>query len=155
MIWYLKPSLTTVIVTLLLGAAVPGLAGRFVELASDDTISGLPGRAGSTGEPSIQAQIDAASDGDVILLGRGRFVGPIDFRGKRITIRGVGPGTVIVGPSNGSAVRFESGEGRGSVIDSLTITGGKATDGGGIRVINSAPTLQRLVVYRNRASGLG
>lgn len=133
------------VIAVSLCVAAQGFAGRIGRVASD----------GTDRPTSIQSQIDAASDGDIILLEKGRFDGPIDFRGKRITIRGVGPETVLVGPSDGSAVRFTSGEGRGSVLESLTVTGGSAVNGGGIHVTNAAPTLQRLVIFNNRASGLG
>lgn len=143
------------VITISLCVATQGFGGRIGVVASDGKKAGSVASAGTDRTISIQSQIDAASDGDIILLEKGRFDGPIDFRGKRITIRGVGPETVLVGPSDGSAVRFTSGEGRGSVLESLTVTGGNAVNGGGIHVTNAAPTLQRLVIFNNRASGLG
>jgi hypothetical protein len=155
MISCFKASITLFFISLSAWATTQDLVGRTVRFSPNDTSAGsaIPSKVVVVG--SIQARIDAASDGDTILLERGRYVGPINFRGKRITLRGVGPETVLVGPASGSVVCFDSGEGRGSVLESLTITEGDAADGGGIRVFNAAPTLQRLVIFNNRASGLG
>ena len=80
---------------------------------------------------SIQAAIDSSSDGDVIILSAGEYVGDIDYKGKAITIRGVGRKSLIRGTGTGSVVSFTSGETSASVLDSVRITGGNAARGGG------------------------
>lgn len=48
---------------------------------------------------SIQAAVDAAHPGDIIQLGEGRYDGGILVTTNRLTIRGVGRGTVLTPPS--------------------------------------------------------
>lgn len=104
---------------------------------------------------SIQAAVDAAEPGDVLLLAKGRYDGDVDFDGKALTIRGVGAGTVLVGSGEGPVVRFDSGEGATSVLDSVTVRGGRATRGGGILVSGADPVIVRCHIVRNRASSQG
>lgn len=106
----------------------------------------------SDGE-SIQSAIDDAVDGDRIQVAAGTFPENLDFRGKRITVAGAGPETVIVG--DGPVVRFTSGEGRHSVLDSVQLTGGATDQGGAILVRNASPTIQRCVLFGNRAQDNG
>lgn len=104
---------------------------------------------------SIQAAIDDARDGDVVRLVAGTWVEDIDFRGKAIAVVGNGPSTVLQGTGAGPVVTFASGETAASVLDSLTITGGAATRGGGILVDGASPTIVRNRVLRNRAHAQG
>lgn len=104
---------------------------------------------------SIQAAIDAAVDGDTIMVAEGTYAGDLDFDGKAIAVVGRGPASVVVGTGTGPVVRFDSGETAASVLDSFTITGGAAVVGGGILVENASPTILRNVVTANRASGQG
>ncbi|MEZ5063467.1 MAG: hypothetical protein R3B81_01980 [bacterium] len=86
---------------------------------------------------TIQAAIDAATDGDVIELANGTFTGvgnrDIDFLGKAITIRSVSgnPETCVVdaeyahgggGECNVRGFIFRTGEDSDSVLDGVTIT---------------------------------
>ncbi len=121
-------------------------------------ISASPGHAASVpvspGE-NLQAAIDAASAGDVLELGAGRYDGDIDFGGKAVTVRGVGTETVIRGTGDGPVVTFSSGEGTDSVLDSVTVTGGEAARGGGILIDGASPTVLRCAIVRNRAAAQG
>jgi hypothetical protein len=107
---------------------------------------------------SIQAAIDAAADGDVVSVAAGTFTENIDFAGKAITVVGAGPASVIHGLGTGPVVTFASGETSDSVLDSFTITGGVAENGGGILIAGTSPTIVRNVITgnaaRNRGSGL-
>jgi hypothetical protein len=49
-------------------------------------------------------------------------------------------------------VTFASGESFDSVLDSVTVRGGRATEGGGVHISNSSPTVIRTVITENRAS---
>jgi hypothetical protein len=105
--------------------------------------------------PTIQAAIDAAPEGAVVSVAPGRYVENIDFLGKAIVVDGAGPDSVIDGGGKGSVVRMVNGEGASSVLDSFTITGGLANNGGGIEIQDSSPTILRNVIAGNSASGAG
>lgn len=104
---------------------------------------------------SIQVAIAGASDGDVIRVATGVYQEEIDFLGKAITVVGAGPDSVIQGDLTGSVVRFASGEGPQSVLDSFTITGGGSEFGGGIYISDSSPLIVRNVIAGNSASNRG
>ena len=104
---------------------------------------------------TIQAAIEAAVDGDVVSVSAGEHEGDIDFLGKAIRVVGRGEATVLRGSGLGSVVRFTSGEGNDSVLDSVLVTGGNAQRGGGVLVLGSSPTIVRSFVMGNRASAQG
>jgi hypothetical protein len=104
---------------------------------------------------SIQAAIDASTDGDVIAVSAGTYNENIDLRGKAITLVGAGPDSVIRGTGTGPVVTITSGEGSDSVVDSFQITGGVADEGGGIVIRDSSPTIVRNVIFNNRARRQG
>jgi nitrous oxidase accessory protein NosD len=104
---------------------------------------------------SVQAAIDVAEGGDEILLGAGTWVEDVDFRGKAIRVAGLGPRTILHGTGAGPVVTFASGEGRASVLDGVTVTGGVAARGGGIYVSGASPTLLRNRVLQNLARSQG
>ena len=87
-----------------------------------------------TDQPTIQAAIDAATPGDVIVVAPGTYWETIDFQGKAITLRSSnGPSdTTIDGTGlGGSVVQAVSGEGPDTILEGFTITGGFADVGGG------------------------
>ncbi|MEP0843091.1 MAG: right-handed parallel beta-helix repeat-containing protein, partial [Phycisphaerae bacterium] len=84
----------------------------------------------------------------------------IDFQGKAITLTSTDPGNPQVVASTildatvfqSSAVRCASGEGSGTVIDGLTISGGAAVNGGGLFVGPAAtPVVKRSTFVGNLA----
>ncbi len=139
------------------------LAGMSAAGAATFTI--LPDGGGDF--PTIQAGIDAIDDGDVLELGAGTFTGDgnrdIDFLGKAIVVRSQtgSPETCILDCQGSVAephrgFHFRSGEGTGSVLDGVTITGGWAGDGArgaGIRCENaSGPIISNCVLSQNRGA---
>lgn len=112
-------------------------------------------------QPSIQAGIDAAADGNTVLVADGTYLENIDFKSKSITVASYYlvdgdtnhvANTVIDGsqpnnPDSGSVVYFVSGEDTNSILTGFTITGGSGTPvtarqetargGGGILCLNS------------------
>ncbi|MGW8315804.1 MAG: hypothetical protein ACWGNV_09415, partial [Bacteroidales bacterium] len=92
-------------------------------------------------QPTIQAGIDAASDGDTVLVAEGIYYENINFIGKPITVaseflmdgdtarisRTVIDGSQSVRPDTASVVTLWSGEDTTSVLTGFTITGGTGT----------------------------
>jgi hypothetical protein len=104
---------------------------------------------------SIQAALAAAQPGDEIRVAPGEFREDLDFLGKAVTVLGSGPRTVVRGTGTGPVVTFASGEGPDSVLDSVTVTGGRATEGGGIHIVDASPTVRRAVISGNLAAARG
>lgn len=113
--------------------------------------------------PTIQAAIDVAGNGDIIVVSPGTYNERIDLKGKEIHLRSVDPtddaivaATVIHGQGLGTTVRCISGETTSTIIDGFTITGGAATlHGGGIRIQSSSPTIDNCVIVGNTATSSG
>jgi predicted outer membrane repeat protein len=111
---------------------------------------------------AIQEAIDAARDGDTVIVLDGLYTGignrDIDFEGKAITVRSQnGPADCIVDCQGSPQALhrgfwFHSGEGRDSVVCGFTITNGFAQRGGGaIGCAGSSPTITRNIITRNKA----
>ncbi|MEN6549376.1 MAG: hypothetical protein ABFE07_25300, partial [Armatimonadia bacterium] len=116
--------------------------------------------------PTIQAGIDGAAAGDVVVVAAGRYKENIDFNGKAITVQSSNPtspavvaATIIDGDQKGSVVTFNSGETAASVLRGLTITNGSGTRdefgqrrGAGLYCDNASPTLTRNIISGNSMS---
>ena len=107
-------------------------------------------------QPTIQAGINAAQNGDTVLVAPGTYNESIDFSGKAITVMSSdGPATTIIDRGARTyTVRFQSGELRSSVIQGFTIqNGGKVPNFfsslGGIGMTDSAPTIVGNIITRN------
>jgi hypothetical protein len=120
---------------------------------------------GSGDLPTIQAAIDASSDGDIIELADGTFTGTgnrdVDFAGRAVTVRSQSgdPETCVIDCEGSEAdpqrgFIFQSSEGPGSVIEGITITHGWADYyGGGIFCDeNASPTVSNCVLLDNEAA---
>ena len=119
----------------------------------DDTVDG--GWRVPSDHADIQSAIDAASGGETICVEAGTYPETIDFSGKSVRLVGThgASETVIDGGGVGPVVRFDSGEGSGSELVGFTITGGDATEGAGVYVYGSSPSLEELVIEGNSCTG--
>jgi len=106
---------------------------------------------------TIQGAINAAINGDTVLVSPGTYNETINFYGKAITVKGAkgASQTIIDGGGLGTVVYFGSGEGNNSVLDGFTIKGGSAMYGGGIRAINSSPIIKNNIITGNTADNSG
>jgi len=117
--------------------------------------------------PTIQEAIEAAANGDVVVIAEGTYTGvgnrDIRFLGKAITVRSTDPAdwdvvrnTIIDCESAGRGFVFQAAEGPTSVLDGVTITNGFVDDtGGGIRCDASSPIIRRCFIAQNSAYGGG
>lgn len=111
------------------------------------------------GYPTIQSGIDAANNGDTVLVANGTHTGSgnvnLDFKGKAITVRsanGVASCIIDCGSANDTrGFLFYSGEGSTSVVEGFTIQNGRSIVGGGIYCWTSGPTIKNNVITGNWA----
>ena len=113
-------------------------------------------------QPTIQAGIDTAQNGDTVLIDDGTYKGEgnvnLDFKGKRITVKSRnGAENTIIDCEETSETRgfyFHNGETNDSVLDGFTITNGLHQFGGAITLISASPTIKNCVVKDNLTSGI-
>jgi hypothetical protein len=118
----------------------------------------------STTYPTIQSAIDAAINGDKVVVANGTFTGTgnrdIDFLGKAITVTSEnGPENCII-DCQGSAGNehrgfyFHSGETSSAVLDGFTVTNGYKHPGAGIYCSDSDPIIKNCKITGNTAEWL-
>ena len=115
---------------------------------------------------TIQEGINAATDGDTVLVYPGTYYENINYNGKNITVASLylttqnNPyihSTIIDGNQNGSVVTFESGETLDALLCGFTIQNGSGTyyshnyHGGGILCKNSNPIIKNCIIRNNTA----
>jgi hypothetical protein len=115
--------------------------------------------------PTIQAGIDAAVDGDTVLVAAGTYTGignrDVDFLAKAIVVMSEsGPEATVIDcqgvPSDPHrGFRFVNREDTSSVLKGFTITNGCASNGGAIRCNRSSPTIVDNIIIENTANSGG
>jgi hypothetical protein len=126
-------------------------------------------------QPSIQAGINAATDGDTVLVADSTYYENINFRGKAITVasyflvdgdtshisKTIIDGSQPFHPDTASVVSMVSGEDTTSVLYGFTITAGKGTHyyweyyeafvlcGGGVNIFSSGGKIERNIIGNN------
>jgi parallel beta-helix repeat protein len=123
------------------------------------TINVGPGQAYTT----IQSGINAANNGDTVLVAPGTYYENIDFLGKAITVTSSGGSAVTIidggGAPGKATVSFQTNELRDSVISNFTIrNGGYATftseSNAGVYALLSAPTITNNIITANQCDGV-
>ncbi len=103
---------------------------------------------------AVQEALDSAADGETICVAPGIHAGPLTwggFEGRLLGVAGPGP-TVLDGGGMATTVTFSDGEGPEATLAGFSVVGGSGDNGGGIAVVDSSPTLQRLIVLGNEAA---
>lgn len=104
---------------------------------------------------NIQEAIDAAANGDTVLVAPGTYFENIDFLGKSITVMSSDGAdvTIMDGNYTASVATFQSGEGLDSVLDGFTLTNGLGNDdpvngsaGGGVYCFQSSPLITKCTI---------
>ncbi len=109
--------------------------------------------------PTIQSGIDAAKNGDTVLIADGIYKGDgnvnLDYKGKQIIVKSEsGPKTTIINCSHQPNTRgftFTNKETNDAVLEGFTIRNGIHINGGGIYIFNSSPTIKNCIIEWNRA----
>ncbi len=114
---------------------------------------------------TIQQGIDAAAEGDTVLVAPGIYRGDgnrdIDFAGKAITVRSKDGAQTCIIDCQGSEAEphrgfyFHSGEDANSILEGVSIINGYADWGGGILCDEASPTITGCIVSRNTATVSG
>jgi hypothetical protein len=152
---------------------LPVSALLFLVTLTYSNIINIPGQ-----QPTIKAGINAAVNGDTVLVEPGTYFENINFRGKRIVLTSryyinndpsmivntIINGSTPIYPDTASCVIMSSGEDSTTVLQGFTITGGTGTrwndehgpgniyrEGGGILIQYSSPVIKNNIIRNNQA----
>lgn len=114
-------------------------------------------------QPTIQAGIDTAQNGDIVLVDDGIYRGEgnvnLDFKGKTITVKSRnGAEATIIDCEKKLETRgfiFQNDETVDSVLDGFTIKNGNQRFGGGIYLVHASPTIKNCTIDSNQSMGGG
>ncbi len=114
---------------------------------------------------TIQSGIDAAGDGDTVLVANGIYLGDgnhdIDTQGKIITVKSENGAENCTIRCQGSEVSmhrafiFQSLEDQGTIVDGFTISNGYQLDGGAVLITLSSPVIRNCIFSNNVAVNNG
>ncbi|MGD8501172.1 MAG: choice-of-anchor Q domain-containing protein, partial [Phycisphaerales bacterium] len=112
----------------------------------DDNNDGLTPQAAFA---TIQRGIDAAEDGEVVLVCPGVYQEEVNFLGKALTVQGVAPspaGVPVLQNPGDFAVSFYYGEGRDSILKNFVIRNSFIA----VFIARSSPTISNVTIVENR-----
>ena len=113
-----------------------------------------------TDQPTIQAGINAAHNGDVVIVADGTYTGQnnrnLDFGGKSITVRSASnnPAQCVIDCQHmGNGFYFHQNETAAAIVSGFTIQNGSAGSpgGGGLLCFSSSPTVTNCAFRNNTA----
>jgi serine protease len=101
-------------------------------------------------QPTIQDGINAAVNGDTVLVAPGTYNENINFNGKAIVVRSSGGPkvTIIDGGSLGAVVTFSTGETNAAVLSGFTLQNGS---GSGVYMNFASPVVKNNIIANNKA----
>ncbi|GAF82919.1 unnamed protein product, partial [marine sediment metagenome] len=107
---------------------------------------------------TVQEGLDAAGDGDTVLVASGTYAGPgnydLDYSGKSVIVRSMsGSASAIIDCANLGRAINRQGDGIFAVLEGFTVMRGNADIGGGIRTANSRFMFKNCVLRDNTATG--
>ena len=107
--------------------------------------------------PTIQQAINAAEDGDEVVVAEGTYLESVIFWAKAITVRSTDPedpdivASTIIHADLGRAVEFAPEAGSDTILTGFTITDGHDYYGGGVYMWNTSPTIANCIFTANSA----
>ncbi len=157
----LSPGTYTVYARLVGDPQVPQLYTLVTEFVVRDPIIYV-NADGSGDYPTIQAAIDAAMNGDKVIVFQDTYNENISFNGKNIIVTSLDPEnldvvtkTIIDGCDANSVVTFSGTETSNCVLRGFTIRNGRSAAGGGIYGNGTMATIEYNLICDNAGVGTG
>jgi len=106
----------------------------------------------------IQLAINAAHNGDTIIVAQGTYEESINFIGKNITLTSIDPNAwnmTIIKFRNESIITFSGNENENCTLQGFTIRDGRAPNGGGINGNGTKATIRKCKISNNNSDVKG